>query len=67
MDAIKLLEQERKIASGKFYLCCKKVREGENKNSRAHKLLKEERDFYGNSEIVISRLIELLNNEREGK
>ena len=67
MDAIKLLEQERKIAAGKFYLYCKKVREGENKNSRAHKLLKEERDFYGNSEIIIGRLIELLTKEGEGK
>jgi hypothetical protein len=67
MDAVELLKQERDLAQERFYSYSKRVREGENKNSRAHKLLKEERDFYGNSEIVISRLIELLTNEREGK
>ena len=60
MDAIKLLEQERKIAQERFYFYCKKVREGERE-------MKEHRDFYGNSEIVIGRLIELLTKEREGK
>ena len=60
MDAVELLKQERKIAEQKFYFYSKKVNEGEKK-------MKEYRDFYRNSEIVIGRLIELLTNEREGK
>ena len=60
MDAIKLLEQEKKIAQEKFYDYSKRVREGD-------KRMKEHRDFYGNSEIVISRLIEILTNAVEGE
>ena len=60
MDAIKLLEQEKKIAQEKFYDYSKRVREGD-------KRMKEHRDFYGNSEIVISRLIEILTNALEGE
>ena len=60
MDAIKLLEQEKKIAQEKFYDYSKRVREGDKK-------MKEHRDFYGNSEIVISRLIEILTNALEGE
>ena len=60
MDAIKLLEQEKKIAQEKFYDYSKRVREGD-------KRMKEHRDFYGNSEIVISRLIEILTNAQEGE
>ena len=60
MDAIKLLEQEKKIAQEKFYDYSKRVREGD-------KRMKEHRDFYGNSEIVISRLIEMLTNALEGE
>jgi len=58
MNAIELLERERKIAREKFYAYSKKVREGDNK-------MKEHRDFYGNSEIIISRLIELLTKKGE--
>jgi hypothetical protein len=53
MEALKLLEQELKISQDKFYIYSQKVREGDKKS-------KEHRDFYSNSEIVISRLIELL-------
>lgn len=60
MNAIKLLEQEKKIAQEKFYDYSKRVREGD-------KRMKEHRDFYGNSEIVISRLIEILTNALEGE
>ena len=60
MNTIKLLERERKIAQEKFYAYSKRVREGDKK-------MKEHRDFYGNSEIVISRLIELLTKEKERK
>jgi len=57
-EAIELLEKERKEAEIKFYQYSKRVREGESK-------IKEHRDFYGNAEIVISRLIELLKQEGE--
>jgi len=60
MNAIELLERERKIAQEKFYAYSKRVREGDKK-------MKEHRDFYNNSEIVISRLIELLTNLGEGE
>jgi hypothetical protein len=60
MDAVELLKQERDLAQERFYSYSKRVREGERE-------MKEHRDFYGNSEIVIGRLIELLTNEREGK
>jgi len=59
-NVISLLEQERKEAEDKFYKYSKRVREGESK-------MKEHRDFYGNAEIVIGRLIELLKREGEGE
>ena len=59
-EAINVLEKERKEAEIKFYQYSKRVREGESK-------MKEHRDFYGNAEIVIGRLIELLKHEEESK
>ena len=66
MSVLKLLERERELATQKSYEYMKKIREGEHSRLKL-KQLERERDYWQNADLTISRLIELLKKESEGK
>jgi len=61
-NPVDLLTKERLNATEKSYEYMKKIKEGNYSRTKL-KQLEKQRDYWQNADLVISRLIELLNKE----